>query len=104
MPLKAKRTLLATDGTIYCSPGTVLRDDDPVALKNGNAVVGSSEPVSDGFGDPQAVVPLPGGRSISVEFATPEPETEITEQSDDEFLEALAEQTEEEEEDEGVDL
>jgi hypothetical protein len=93
MPLKAKRTLLATDGTIYCNPGTVLRDDDPVALKNGNAVVGSSEPVSPGFG---ASSPEP---DLEPE---PEPEAELTEQSDDEFLEMLAEQVEEE--DEGVDL
>ena len=49
MPLKATRALLGPDGSIYCVPGTVLADDDPVAAKHMNAVVGSTEPVTEGY-------------------------------------------------------
>ena len=60
MPLKATRALIAPDGTIYCPRGTVLPDDDPVAAKYPNAVVGSTENVSAAFRvEEEAFVPAP---------------------------------------------
>lgn len=94
MPLKARRALLAPDGTIYCPRGTVLADDDPVALANGNAVVGSTEAVTDGY---------PGciqGFMAKVQPAIFEPNEVISD-----FVDIGGPETEEkEEEDEGHEL
>ncbi len=111
MPLKTRRALIATDGTIYCNAGTVLEDDDPVAARNINAIVGSTEPVTEGFKlEPE--LRTRGDYERAGITIDPEPkDEEQTEQADDGFLSELADESEdgekeeaEEEEDEGVDL
>lgn len=94
MALKARRALLATDGTIYCNAGTVLEDDDLVAARNMNAVVGSNEPVTKGYRfEPHS---LAESVAAPVQAPEPDPEPEPEEEEEDDW--------EDEEEDEGVDL
>lgn len=98
MPLKATQALLGPDGTIYCNRGTVLPDDDPVAVRRPNQVVGSTEPITEGYGT-QAEARPPAPPKPEPEAAEPEA---LMEQNDDEFL--AEPEDEEEEPDEGVDL
>lgn len=109
MPLKARRALIATDGTIYCNAGTVLEDDDPVAVRNINAVVGSTEPVTEGF-QKEGAAPITPDPVPVIEVTLEEAHEGHAEQVDVFLSESEGEnedepeEAEEEEDDEGVEM